>query len=149
MAIIIASTRVIIVAHFISDIFGGVLVAYLCTIFVRNKFSKNNKLFNLKEKFYLSKDEVNQIFKNLNKIYEIIYESLKIRDDKFKLYQLLEDNNENRVAKVNFGKLLISEFGKTDLTASEKIIKEDIESIKEELIKEEKEKELAEEKILQ
>ncbi len=85
-------------------------------------------------------------FKNLDKIYEIIYESLKIRDDKFKFYQLLEDNNENRVAKVNFGKLLISEYGKTDLTASEKIIKEDIESIKEELIKEEKEKELTEEK---
>ena len=73
IAIIIASTRVIIGAHFISDIFGGVLVAYLCTIFVRNKFSKNNKLFNLKEKFYLSKDEVNQIFKNLNKIFQNIF----------------------------------------------------------------------------
>ena len=73
VAIIIASTRVIIGAHFISDIFGGVLVAYLCTIFVRNKFSKNNKLFNFKENFYLSKDEIKQIFKNLNKIFLNIF----------------------------------------------------------------------------
>jgi membrane-associated phospholipid phosphatase len=73
LALIIASTRVIIGAHFISDIFGGVLVAYLCTIFVRNKFSKNNKLFNFKENYYLSKDEVNQIFENLDKIFQNIF----------------------------------------------------------------------------
>ena len=73
LAVIIASTRVIIGAHFVSDIFGGVLVAYLCTIFVRNKFSKKNKLFYFKEKSYLSIDEVNKIFKNLEKIFQNIF----------------------------------------------------------------------------
>ncbi len=88
----------------------------------------------------------NSEFKNFNKIYEIIYDSFKIRDDRFFLYKLLEHSNEIRIAKVNFGKLLISEYGKTDLTASEKLIKEDIESIEKDLIKEEEEKRLVEEK---
>ncbi len=73
LAIIIASTRVIIGAHFISDIFGGVLVAYLCTIFVRKKFFIKNKLFDFKDNLYTPKDEVGQIFKKLNKIYNNIF----------------------------------------------------------------------------
>ena len=73
LAIIIASTRVIIGAHFISDIFGGVLVAYLCTIFMRNKYSKNNKLFKTSENLHGSNDEVNQIFNKCKKIFENIF----------------------------------------------------------------------------
>ena len=73
VAIIIASTRVIIGAHFISDIFGGVLVAYLCTIFVRNKFHKNNKIFVFNNDLYSCKDEVNYIFEIFNKIFQNIF----------------------------------------------------------------------------
>ena len=73
LAIIIASTRVIIGAHFVSDIFGGILVAYICTIFVRKKLFKKNKLFNFKDDLYISKDEVTQIFSNINKIFNNIF----------------------------------------------------------------------------
>ena len=73
LAIIIASTRVIIGAHFISDVFGGVIVAYLSTIFVRNKFSSKNKLFDLKETTHTPKDEIEQIFGHINKIFKNIF----------------------------------------------------------------------------
>ena len=63
----------IIGAHFISDIFGGVIVAYLSTIFVRNKFFSKNKLFDLKEKIYTPKDEIEQIFGYVNKIFKNIF----------------------------------------------------------------------------
>ena len=73
LAIVIASTRVIIGAHFVSDIFGGVLVSYLCTIFIRHKFYQKNKLFNLNERFYVSNDEVNQIFNKLKMVFFSIF----------------------------------------------------------------------------
>tara|TARA_B100001109_G_C18795203_1_gene442103 strand:+ start:61 stop:1047 length:987 start_codon:yes stop_codon:yes gene_type:complete len=48
IAIIIASTRVIVGAHFISDIFGGALVAYLSSIFISKKFAHKKMLFTFK-----------------------------------------------------------------------------------------------------
>ena len=73
IAVIIASTRVIVGAHFISDIFGGVLVAYLSSIFLRNKFIQQEKLFTNKDNYFQSNDEVNKIFKNINKFYQSIF----------------------------------------------------------------------------
>lgn len=75
-------------------------------------------------------------FKNLTKIYEIIYNSLKTRDDRFKFYSLLENDKQLKVPKVNFGNLLISEYGKTELTESEKDIIEEVESVSKELLSE-------------
>ena len=45
LAVIIASTRVIVGAHYVSDIFGGILVAYISTILLRDNFFHKSKLF--------------------------------------------------------------------------------------------------------
>ena len=73
VAIIIASTRVIIGAHFISDVFGGILVAYLSCIFIRNKFTEKNRLFIKKENTYVVNREILRIFNFLNKVFENIF----------------------------------------------------------------------------
>jgi len=83
-------------------------------------------------------------FKSLNKIYEIIYNSLEIRDDKFKFYEILDNSSEMRIAKINFGKLLISDYGETELTTSEIKVIENIGELENELVQEE-EKRLKEE----
>jgi hypothetical protein len=88
----------------------------------------------------------NSDFKNLDKIYRLFFESLKIRDDRFKFYELFDETNEIRIAKINYGKLLISKYGNTDLSKSESDIIENIGTTEKEVIKEEEEKRLAEEK---
>ena len=82
----------------------------------------------------------NSGFKNFDKIYRIIFNSLNVRDDRFKLYQLLDESKEVRIAKINYGKLLISEYSKTDLTDSEKQVIKDIEDTEKEYHKEKEEK---------
>lgn len=76
----------------------------------------------------------NSRFKNLNKVYEIIFENLKTRDNRFKFYNLLKNNNDIRIAKINYGKILISEYGKTQLSNSEQIITEEIISLENEIL---------------
>lgn len=88
----------------------------------------------------------NSDFKNLEKIYLLFFDSLKIRDDKFKFYDLFDETKEIRIVKVNYGKLLISEYGNTDLSKSESDSIADIRTTEKELIKEEEDKRLAEEK---
>jgi hypothetical protein len=89
----------------------------------------------------------NSDFKNIWKIYEIFFENFKNRDDRFKLCNLLEKTKEIRAAKVNFGKLVISEYGNSDLSNSESEIIKNIEALEMEMIEEEKEgKRLEEEK---
>ena len=73
IAVIIASTRVIVGAHFVSDIFGGVLVAYLSSIFLRNKFFEREKLFVNKNNNFQSNEDVSKIFEKLNKLYQNIF----------------------------------------------------------------------------
>ncbi len=73
IAIIIASTRVIVGAHFISDIFGGVLVAYISSIYMRNRFIKKEKLFLLDGDTHKSNDEVTKIFNFLKNLYKNIF----------------------------------------------------------------------------
>ncbi|MDA9295063.1 hypothetical protein N9Q22_00155 [bacterium] len=62
----------------------------------------------------------NSEFKNFEKIYEIFYNSLKERDDKFKFFEIISDTKELRIPKSNFGKLLIKDYGKEELSNSEK-----------------------------
>ena len=88
----------------------------------------------------------NSDFKNLEKIYLLFFDSLKIRDDKFKFYDLFDETKEIRIVKVNYGKLLISEYGNTDLSKSESDSIANIRTTEKELIKEEEDKRLAEEK---
>ena len=78
--------------------------------------------------------------KEFSKVYEIIYNSLNKRNNQFKFYSLIESHKDNRLGKVNFGKLLVEKYSQTELSDSEKAVIEDINLIREELKKEEAEK---------
>ena len=65
IAIIIASTRVIVGAHYVSDIFGGTLVAYITTILLRDKFFRKTKLFQNVSGNLISNENVNYIYNTL------------------------------------------------------------------------------------
>jgi hypothetical protein len=75
--------------------------------------------------------------KDYIKVYKIIFDFLKTRDNQFKFYSLIENKKENRIGKVNFGKLLIDNYFETSLSSSEKTTIDDIKQIQEELNKEE------------
>ncbi len=65
IAIVIASTRVIVGAHYVSDIFGGALVAYITSILLRDKFFQKSKLFQSDQGHLISNENVNLIFRSL------------------------------------------------------------------------------------
>ncbi len=73
IAIIIASTRVIVGAHFISDILGGTLVAYLSTIFISKKLANTNKLFKLENNKLIPNNNVMIISSNITNFYQNIF----------------------------------------------------------------------------
>ena len=73
IAIIIASTRVIVGAHFISDIFGGTLVAYLSTIFISKKLADKNKLFTSENDKLIPNNNVDIISSNIVNFYQNIF----------------------------------------------------------------------------
>ena len=62
IAIIIASTRVIVGAHFVSDVFGGALIAYITTILLRDNFFQKSKLFQSNQGFLVSNENVDLIY---------------------------------------------------------------------------------------
>jgi len=84
--------------------------------------------------------------KDFTRIYEIIFNSLNNRDNQFKFYSLIENGKDNRLGKVNFGKLLIKKYSETKFSDSEKTVLEDIQLIEKELLKEETERIEAESK---
>ena len=65
IAIVIASTRVIVGAHYVSDIFGGALVAYITSILLRDKFFQKSKLFQSDQGYLISNENVNLIYNSL------------------------------------------------------------------------------------
>ena len=73
IAIIIASTRVIVGAHFISDIFGGTLVAYLSTIFISKKLADKNKLFTTENDKLIPNNNVEIISSTIANLYQNIF----------------------------------------------------------------------------
>ena len=64
IAVVIASTRVIVGAHYVSDIFGGALVAYITSILLREKFFQKSKLFQSDQGYLTSNENVNLIYKS-------------------------------------------------------------------------------------
>ena len=73
VAIIIASTRVIVGAHFISDIFGGALVAYLSSIFISKNLASKNILFTTVGEKLIPNSNVNIISSYIAKVYKNIF----------------------------------------------------------------------------
>ena len=67
IAVVIASTRVIVGAHYVSDIFGGALVAYITSILLRDKFFQKSKLFESGQGYLISNENVNLIYRSLEK----------------------------------------------------------------------------------
>ncbi len=72
VAIVIASTRVIVGAHYVSDIFGGALVAYITSILLRDSFSQKSKLFQTHHGVLTPNENVDILFK----IFEDKFKSL-------------------------------------------------------------------------
>jgi lipid A 4'-phosphatase len=73
IAVIIASTRVIVGAHYVSDIFGGALVAYITSILLREKFFQKSKLFKSDQGYLISNENVNLIYKSLEEKLKSIF----------------------------------------------------------------------------
>jgi lipid A 4'-phosphatase len=73
IAIIIASTRVIVGAHYVSDIFGGALVAYITSILLREKFFQKSKLFQSDQEYLIPNENVNLIYNSLEKKLKSIF----------------------------------------------------------------------------
>jgi hypothetical protein len=101
------------------------------------------------------KNIANSEFKNFEKIYDIFYNSLKERDDKFKFFEVISDIKGLRIPKSNFGKLLTKNYGKKELSESEKkvivkteeiILELELEQKKIKEAKDKKEKEILEKK---
>ncbi len=73
IAVVIASTRVIVGAHYVSDIFGGALVAYITSILLREKFFQKSKLFQSDQGYLISNENVNLIYKVLKEKLKSIF----------------------------------------------------------------------------
>ena len=73
IAIIIASTRVIVGAHFISDIFGGALVAYLTSILILKKLASKKILFIEENEKFFPNSNVNIISNYIGNVYKNIF----------------------------------------------------------------------------
>ncbi len=66
-------------------------------------------------------------FANIQKIYEIFFDSLSSRDNRFKFYNLISDDDNTKIGKTNFGKLIIDKYMTIeDLTEFEKLTIEKI-----------------------
>jgi hypothetical protein len=77
-------------------------------------------------------------FKDSKKVFKVIFDSLKTKNDRFKFYEVINNEEENKIGKINFGIILIDKYGNSELTESEKgILKE----IRENILQLEKEKE--------
>ena len=73
IAVVIASTRVIVGAHYVSDIFGGALVAYITSILLREKFFQKSKLFQSDQGYLISNENVNLIYNSLEEKLKSIF----------------------------------------------------------------------------
>jgi membrane-associated phospholipid phosphatase len=73
IAVVIASTRVIVGAHYVSDIFGGALVAYITSILLREKFFQKSKLFKSDQGYLISNENVNLTFNSLEEKLKSIF----------------------------------------------------------------------------
>ena len=66
-------------------------------------------------------------------VYELIFSKLRNRQSQFLLYQLLDNKLENRIAKVEYGNLLVEKYNTANPTESEKLILNEVEQFKSEL----------------
>lgn len=66
----------------------------------------------------LSKSKYN----NNETVYKIIFDGLKNRNDQFKFFDLILDDDESLVGKSNYGKLLFSTYSATEFSLEEKVI---------------------------
>ena len=85
-------------------------------------------------------------FQDFKKLYKILFDNLKYRDDQFNFFDLILDDKESRVGKSNYGKILQSSYSSTELNENERKILEKTTEIIEELKKEKEERLTAEQK---
>ena len=72
-------------------------------------------------------------FKNVEKIYKILFNGLKNRNDQFIFFEMISDDKNSKIGKSNYGNLLIENYYGEELSKSEKLIIEHAKKIKHEL----------------
>jgi hypothetical protein len=88
------------------------------------------------------KSELNQFFSGLTNsqykdyqpVYQLLFENLKSRKNRFDLFSAVESTTEKRLAKIEYGKLLLNKYSNEDLSETEQLIFTELS----ELIKEQK-----------
>jgi len=85
-------------------------------------------------------------FKNFDTLYKIIFDSVKNRNDRFKLYGVISNDSKLRIGKTNYGLLLLDSYSNTEQTESEKGILIEVNEFKTELDREQEEKRITEQK---
>jgi hypothetical protein len=90
------------------------------------------------------KQEINYFFKGLgeseylnnDKVFDVIFTSLKSRENRFEIYALVDNTVNNRDAKIRFGNLLFQNYSDQSLSKSEEESFADLSVLKDQLKKE-------------
>ncbi len=92
-------------------------------------------------------DEINKFFSGISasnhRAYQLVYttffDSLKTRQNRFALINIVQSTKENRIAKIAFGKLLIAEYSNKEPTEVERLTMGEIEELENQQLKEDNE----------
>lgn len=68
-------------------------------------------------------------YKNMDKLYFTIFKNIYKREDQFKFYNIISDQNLLIICKINYGKHLVEKYSKENLSETEKRIIEDINNL--------------------
>jgi len=85
-------------------------------------------------------------FKDFDKVYEILFNGLKNREDRFKFFDLIDNNKDSRIGKSRFGQFLKTNYLNQNPTNSEKGSFDQLLTINKELEEEEQKRKKAREK---
>lgn len=87
------------------------------------------------DKYFIGLSSSN--FKDYSPVYTTLYDSLKTRQNRFDFLNLIDSTNETRIAKIAFGKLLISEYSQKQPTETEALTFNNINELEQQLLKDE------------
>lgn len=64
----------------------------------------------------------NSQYKNYIPVYKVIFDNLKSRKNRFEMFSSIESDAENRLAKIEYGNLLVSKYSIDNPTESEQLV---------------------------
>ena len=93
----------------------------LITVVVDNGFNEFKKEINLFFKGLTSSE-----YKKFQPVYQIIFDNLQSRKNRFDFINIVESSNENRIAKIELGNILRNNYSNDNLTESEFLVFEEL-----------------------